>query len=63
MAGPTAKRDALRAMPPVYLLGRLAGLFRRLTPVGRAAAALTAAGLGLTAAAVGLRGLTRHLEF
>lgn len=42
--GPSASRDLLRSAPPMALMGRLAGLFRRLPPARRGAALLAATG-------------------
>ncbi len=39
-AGEQAKQDVLKEIPPVYLLARLAALFRPLPPAGRSAAAM-----------------------
>ncbi len=48
-AGPKARRQMLRQAPPLYGLGRLAGLFTPLPPAGRGIAALGVVGLGVTA--------------
>ncbi len=51
-AGPRAGREMLFAAPPIAVMGRIAGLFRRLAPHKRGAAAiLTVAALLSTAAA------------
>jgi hypothetical protein len=46
-AGNIARRDFRRALPPAYVIAKVAGLFRPLPPLGRAVAAL-----GIVAAAV-----------
>jgi hypothetical protein len=35
-AGNIARRDFRRALPPAYMIGKVAGLFRPLPPLGRA---------------------------
>ncbi len=50
-AGRQAERDILRAMPPIAVAGRIATLFRPLSPQGRGAAAMVT--LGSLAAAAG----------
>lgn len=58
-AGDEARRDLLRAAPPVYGLARLASWFKPLPPDQRGAAAVLAAGAGLAALAVAARRRTR----
>ncbi len=58
-AGPSARRDFRRALPPAYTWLRLAALFRPLPPLGRAVAALVV-GLGGSLALLG--GLGRLLR-
>ena len=50
-AGDIARRDFRRALPPVYGMAKIAGLFRPLPPLGRAIAATT-----VVAAAIGAAG-------
>jgi hypothetical protein len=52
-SGPTAQRDVLRQVPPMYAMARLAAMFRPLSPLNRglAAAGVIAAGTGAAAAA------------
>lgn len=52
LPGREARRDVLRAAPPMYGLARLAGVFRPLPPLARSIAALgTVAAAGLAAVA------------
>lgn len=50
--GDTARRDVRRAMPEVYALARLAGVFHPLPPLARAVGALATVTLAATAGAV-----------
>ena len=50
-SGDVARQDFRRAMPPVYAMARIAGVFRPLPPLGRALAAM-----GVVAAALGTAG-------
>ncbi len=62
-AGDQARRDVRRQAPPFYAMGRLAGFFRPLPPLGRAIAALgvvAAAVAGAAAAAGSLTGRRRR---
>ena len=56
-AGPQAKRDMLRDLPPLYGMARLAALFRPLPPLGRGIAAMAVSMLGMALVAGGLRRL------
>jgi hypothetical protein len=56
-AGEQAKRDFLREVPPMYVMARLAALFRPLPPLGRGIAAQSIGMLGLILALGGLRRL------
>ena len=51
-SGNIARQDFRRALPPVYAMAKIAGIFRPLPPLGRAAAAL-----GVVAVAVGTAGV------
>lgn len=51
-AGDVARQDFRRAIPPVYAMAKVAGVFRPLSPPGRAIAAL-----GIVAAAMGTAGV------
>jgi hypothetical protein len=51
-SGDVARRDFRRAMPPVYAMAKIAGIFRPLPPLGRAMAAM-----GVVAAAVIVAGV------
>ena len=59
-AGPEARQDFWRELPPVYAVACLAALFRPLPPLGRAIAAMTTSMLGLTAVLGGLGWLLRR---
>jgi len=59
-AGQKAKRDALRQILPLYVVSRIAGLFRPLPHLARSVAALTTGVLGLAAAVLVLGLLTRR---
>jgi hypothetical protein len=59
-SGPTAKRDVLREVPPMYVIARIASLFRPLPPLARGVAAVMVAGLGLSAIVWGARHLARR---
>ena len=54
LAGQEAKEDFRRELAPIYLLVRLATLFRPLPPFGRGIAAIATCGLGLVAVLAGL---------
>lgn len=54
-AGGHAPRDVLREVPPVYLSGRIAHLFRPLPPVARGALGMTLAMAPLVAAVAAVR--------
>jgi hypothetical protein len=58
-SGPTAKRDVLRQAPPMYLMARVAALFRPLPPLARGIAAMITTGLGVLAIAWGVRRLSQ----
>jgi hypothetical protein len=60
LAGQEAKRDFRRELAPVYLLARLAALFRPLSAFGRGIAAIATGVLGLAAVLVGLGRLLEH---
>lgn len=51
-AGAVARQDVRRAMPPVYAMAKIAGLFRPLPPLARAVAAV-----GIVAGMMGTAGL------
>lgn len=59
-AGAVARQDFRRAMPPVYAMAKIAGLFRPLPPLARAVAAVgIVAGMMGTAGVLGWRALRR----
>ncbi len=60
LAGQEAKQDFRRELAPIYLLVRLAALFRPLPPFGRGIATIATSVLGLAAVLAGLGRLLAH---
>jgi hypothetical protein len=55
LAGQQARRDVQREAPPMYLMARVASLFRPLPPLGRGIASTLASLLGMLGLAAGAR--------
>jgi hypothetical protein len=57
MSGPTAKKDLMKQVPPMYAMARIASLFRPLSPLARGVTAMAVTGVGVWALGHGVNKL------